>query len=172
MNKKFYNILVLVAFILIGANATFASNNGFQVQSLSIDNNIKQDNTTSMNLSNEEFPQQTIQQPVQTGEKSYVLTPEQVYVQPSPYTYNPNYIQYRIGPYYTTGIGTGFNYKGFGYNYTGFGYNYGYSTSNKHPIYVTPPQPISPQPKPPKPPAKPDRPPQGGGNPPPHNNHK
>lgn len=165
MNKKNIIFLVLVAFILTGTNATFASNNGFQVQSLTIDNNIKQDNTTSMNLISEDFPQQPVQQPVQ--ESNYTLTPAQVYVQPNTYTYNPNYIQYKIGPYYTTGIGTGFNYKGFGYNYKGFGYDYGYSTSNKHPIYVTPPQPIPPKPQP-----KPDRPPQGGGNPPPHHSHK
>lgn len=169
MNKKNIIFLVLVAFILTGVNAAFANNNGFQVQSLTVDNNIKQDNSTSMNFSNEEFPQEEIQQPVQTQNNNYVLTPNQVYVQPNPYAYNPNYIEYRFGPYYRSGIGTGFNYKGFGYNYTGFGYNYGYSTSNKHPIYVTPPQPIPP-PKPPepRPPIKPDYPHHGGGHVPPH----
>ena len=144
MDKKFLNIITLVAFVLCGTNATFAiDEDGFSVQSLNIDNSIVQDNTSSINMTQKKFQKQ--QDEPKESENSYVLTPENVYPQYNPYTYNTNYIQYKkvIGPYYTTGLnrGFGFNYKGYGYNYKGHGYNYGYSTLNNNPIYVTTPRP-------------------------------
>lgn len=136
MNRKNIIILVLVAFILTGVNATFANDDGFSVQSLNVDNNIEQDNTSSMNFSSKKFPKKDVK--TETKEETNILTPEQIYIQPTPYGYNTNYIEYKkvIRPYYSTGIN-----RGFGYNYKGFGYNYGYSTSNKHPIFVSPPPP-------------------------------
>lgn len=171
MNKKNIIFLVLVAFILTGVNATFANDDGFSVQSLNVDNNIEQDNTSSMNFSRKKFPKQDVKS--ETKEETNILTPEQIYIQQNPYTYNTNYIEYKkvIGPYYSTGInrGFGYNYKGFGYNYKGHGYNYGYSTSNRHPIFVSPPPP---PPKPPHMPAAPpatNKPNAGGPHPmPPH----
>lgn len=158
MDKNFLKIITIVAFVLYGTNASFATSideDGFQIQSLSVDNTIKQDNTTSINMSSKKFPKPIEEK--KEMENTYTLTPEDVYPQYNPYAYNTNYVQYKkvIGPYYTTGInrGFGFNYKGFGYNYTGHGYNYGYSIHNNRPIYVT-------QPPPPRPPVH--RPPMNG----------
>ena len=162
MDKKILNIITLVAFVLCGANATFANINedGFHVQTLSIDNSNKPDNTTSINMTNSKFP--TLKEETKE-ENNYTLTPEYVYPQNNPYAYNNNYVQYRkvIGPYYTNGInnGFGFNYKGFGYNYSGHGYSYTNPIHNKRPIYVTPPTPL-PQMKP-----------HHGANHPHHNHH-
>ena len=147
MDKKILNIITLVAFVLCGTNAAFAlDEDGFEVQSLSVDNSIEQENTSTINMTKKKFPKQEEKQ--KEPENSYVLTPENVYPQYNPYAYNTNYIQYKkvIGPYYTTGFnrGFGFNYKGYGYNYKGHGYNYGYSTLNNNPIYVTTPPPPPP----------------------------
>ncbi len=142
MDKKIIIIMTIVAFVLNGANASFAvDEDGFHVQSLSVDNTKKQDNTTSINMSNKKFPK-TIEEKKEP-ENTHILTPENTYPPNIPYGYNTNYIQYRkvIGPYYPTGFnrGFGFNYKGHGFNYKGHGYNYGYSPHNKRPIYVSPP---------------------------------
>ena len=147
MDKKIFKIITIVAFVLTGTNASFAvDEDGFHVQSLTVDNTIEQDNTTSINMSSEKLPKHI--EVKKEPENTYILTPENVYPQYNPYAYNTNYVQYKkvIGPYYTTGInrGFGFNYKGFGYNYTGHGYNYGYSVHNNHPIYVAPPPPPPP----------------------------
>ena len=140
MDKNFLYIITIVAFVLLGVNATFANtdDNGFYVQSLNINNDIEEDDTSSINMKTEKFPQE--QKP-----EVNLPQPQQVYVQPIQYTYPQNYVQYRkvIGPYYTTGIygRNNYNYKGFGYNYKGHGYNYGYSVMNKRPIFVTHPPP-------------------------------
>ena len=59
MDKNIFKILTLVAFVLYGTNASFATTvdeDGFQIQSLSVDNTIEQDNTTSINMSSKKFP--------------------------------------------------------------------------------------------------------------------
>ena len=150
MDKKIIIIITLVAFVLYGANATFANidEDGFYVQSLTVDNTLEQENGTSINMSNKKFPK-FVEETKQT-ENLYVLTPENVPQPYNPYAYNTNYVQYKkvIGPFYTTGfpIRQGYNYKGFGYNYTGHGYNYGYSVHNNKPIYVSQPRPLPPPP--------------------------
>ena len=145
MDKKILNMITLVAFILLGINATFANTDtdGFEVQSLNVDNTLEEKNSTAINMTNKKFP---IKEEEEKKEENNIIVPTQNYYQPyPPYGYNTNYVQYKkiIGPYYTTGInrGYGYNYKGFGYNYTGHGYNYGYSVQNNNPIYITPPPP-------------------------------
>ena len=140
MDKNFLYIITVVAFVLLGANATFAStdDDGFQIQSLNVDNTIEDNNSSIINMKTEKFPQEQ-------KTEANMHQPPQVYVQPIQYVYPQNYVQYRkvIGPYYSTGFygGNNFNYKGFGYNYNGHGYNYGYSVTNKRPIFVSPPPP-------------------------------
>ena len=148
MDKKFINIITLVAFVFLGTNATFANtdDDGFYVQSLNVDNAIEEDSTSTIIMKKEKLPQE------KQDDIKNIVVPQQVYVQPLQYAYPQNYVQYKkiIGPYYSTGFygGNNFKYKGFGYNYSGHGYNYGYSVTNKRPIFVSPPPP-PPQMRPP-----------------------
>ena len=144
MNK----IILILALFIILSNANTTCVFGFdnmQTQSLSVGDpelKEKEKNETVQSFSYEKFPE------IKKEKEKTNTEPEQNIQLTNPY-YNYPYYGYpynygvytrTIGPYYRTGI-----YSGFGYNYKGFGYNY--SVGSKKPVYINPPVPQPPPPQ-------------------------